>query len=64
MTTALTGSRIYEYRTKVLMSALKLEIKGMRRNGRSAYSILKEQFNLKGNKQSIYDQVSAIIALD
>jgi hypothetical protein len=65
MATALTGSQIDRHRIVVLLSALKLEMLGMKRSrGSTAYSILKKQFNLKGNKQSVYDQVSAMIALD
>lgn len=63
MTTAiLTGEQIPAYRTKVLLSALKLECLGMRRSGPSAYSILKREYNLKGNKQAVYSQLAAILA--
>ena len=48
-------------RLLVLKSALKLEISGLRRRGRSAYSIIKSEFNLKGNKQKVYDQFVAIV---
>lgn len=60
-TTVLTGDAIRIARTLTLQAMLKLEIKGMTRNGRSAYSILKEEFNLKGNKQKVYDQMAEII---
>jgi hypothetical protein len=43
-------------RMATLKSALSLELKGMTRRGRSVYSIIKEEFNLKGNKQRVYDQ--------
>ncbi len=62
MATVLTDSQITDYRAKVLLSALSLECKGMKRNGPSAYSIVKKEYNLKGNKQSAYDQLSAILA--
>ena len=45
------------YRLLTLRSALGLEIKGLKRHGRSAYSIIKEEFNFKGNKQKVYDQI-------
>jgi hypothetical protein len=65
MATVLTGSQINQYRILVLLSALKLEMLGIKRSrGSTAYSILKKEFNLKGNQQSVYDQVSAMIALD
>ena len=44
-----------------LRSALKLELLGMKRRGRSAYAIIKEEFNLKGNKQKVYDQFNQIV---
>ena len=55
-------SQIAAYRAKVLLSALSLECKGMKRNGPSVYSIVKREYNLKGSKQSVYDQFSAILA--
>ena len=48
-------------RLLVLKSALKLEISGFKRRGQSAYSIIKSEFNLKGNKQKVYDQFVAIV---
>lgn len=60
MANVLTGNQIDAYRAKVLLSALKLEILGMKRKGRSAYSIIKSEFNLKGNRQSVYDQLKLI----
>lgn len=65
MATVLTGSQIDQYRILVLLSALKLEMLGIKRSrGSTAYSILKKEFNLKGDKQSVYNQVSAMIVLD
>jgi len=60
MANVLTGNQIDAYRAKVLLSALKLEILEMKRKGRSAYSIIKSEFNLKGNHQSVYDQLKLI----
>ena len=48
-------------RLVTLRSALKLEILGMKRRGRSAYSIIKEEFNLKGSKQKVLLQLDKII---
>ncbi len=45
----------------VLKSALKLEIVGLKRRGRSAYSMIKATFSLKGNKQSVLEQFEKII---
>jgi hypothetical protein len=40
---------------------LKLEILGMTRRGRSAYSIIKQESGLRGSKISVYNQLSALI---
>ena len=61
MATVLTGQAIINYRARVLLSALRLECKGMKRHGASAYSIVKKEYNLKGGKQSVYDQLKLII---
>jgi hypothetical protein len=53
-------SNINKYRMKTLKQALKLETKGMKRRGRSVYSIVKQEFGLKGNKQSVYEQFCKI----
>ena len=62
MTTVITGKNIEVYRLMVLLSALKLEMLGIKRSkGRTAYSIIKSEFNLKGNRQSVYDQFKLIV---
>ena len=50
------------YRLLTLRSALQLEIKGLRKRGASAYSMIKEEFNLKGSKQKVLTQLNVIIA--
>ena len=40
--------------------ALKLEIKGMKRRGRSAYSIIKSEYGLKGSRASVLAQMEAM----
>jgi hypothetical protein len=62
MATVLTGEAITNYRKKVLLSALKLECLGMKRSGPSVYSIIKREYNLKGSKQSVYEQFKLMIA--
>tara|TARA_R100000152_G_C6558457_1_gene30222 strand:+ start:192 stop:392 length:201 start_codon:yes stop_codon:yes gene_type:complete len=59
--TLYTGYQIDRFRLLVLRSALKLEIKGMKKRGKSAYSTIKQEFNLKGNKQRVLDQLNDII---
>ena len=62
MATVLTGEAINNYRLKVLASALRLECLGMKRNGPSVYSMIKREYNLKGSKQSVYNQFQSMIA--
>lgn len=40
-----------------LKGAVKLEIIGLKRRGESASAIAKRRYGLKGNKQSVYDQL-------
>jgi hypothetical protein len=44
-----------------LKAMLSLELSGMKRRGRSIYSVIKNEFNMKGNKQSVYDQFCKLI---
>ena len=57
--TAITGSDIDLFRMSVLEKALKLELLGMKGRGRSAYAIIKSEFSIKGNRQSVYNQFAA-----
>ena len=59
----ITGNNINIYRMKVLLSALKLELLGMKRSRglQTAYSIIKHEYNLKGSKQKVYNQFETII---
>ena len=53
---------IAHLRRVTLLQALKLEIYGMNRGGRqSAYSIIKKDFKLKGNRQHVCDQFINLI---
>jgi len=52
---------IGNYRLFALKSALKLETLGMQRKGPSAYSIVKNEFGLRGSKFSVYKQFCAIL---
>ena len=54
---AITGNEHIDlFRMSVLEKALKLELLGMKSRGRSAYSIIKSEYGLKGNRQTVYDQ--------
>ena len=57
---AITGENIDLFRMSILEKALRLELLGMKGRGRSAYSVIKSEFGLKGNRQSVYDQFKAI----
>ena len=61
MATILTGDDIDRYQFVARKGALKLEILGMKRRGRSAYAICKEAYGLKGSKQSVFDQMEKLI---
>lgn len=62
MTTVITGEQhVRNARVLTLRSALGLELKGLKRRGRSVYSIVKQEFGFKGNKQRVYDQLDAYI---
>jgi len=52
-----SAEQIQMYRMMALKGALKLEILGMRKKGRSAYSLVKEEFGFKGNKQKVLKQL-------
>ena len=52
---AITGNNIDLFRMSVLEKALKLELLGMKGRGRSAYSVIKSEYGLKGNRQPVYD---------
>jgi len=56
-----TPQAIDGFRVRTLRSALKLEVLGMSRRGRSVYSIVKEEFGFKGSKQKVLDQLLAYI---
>lgn len=53
----ITSHQTQHARLLVLKAALSLEIKGMKRRGRSVYSIVRKELGFKGNKQRVYDQL-------
>lgn len=57
---ALTDAQIPVARMLVLKAALKLECLGMKRRGRSVYSIVKEEFSLRGSKASVLAQFTSL----
>ena len=50
------------YQMLVLRSALKLEMLGLKMSkGRTAYSVIKQMFNLKGSRQKVLNIFNEII---
>lgn len=62
MSQVITGSQIDTFRFKTLVSALRLEILGMKRRGTSAYVILKREYGLKGDKASVLKQATEMLS--
>ena len=62
MSTVITGDDWILFSFIALESVLRLEVKGMKRsNGRSAYSIVKDRYGLKGSKQRVLEQFNQIV---
>jgi len=63
MTTVLdTPEQIEMFRYKTLLKGLRLEILGMQMSrGKSCYSIIKQEFGLKGSKQKVFDQFKLML---
>jgi len=60
--TVITGAANIAFaRVLSLRGMLRLETKGLKRHGRSAYSIIKEEFGYRGNKQRVLDQINTFI---
>ena len=58
----ITGKdNIEMFRLLQMKSAIALEIKGLKHSRGSVYALVKKEFNLKGNKQKVYDQLCNII---
>jgi hypothetical protein len=63
--TVLTGDSILKFRHQVLLKGLELEIKGLNvSKGRSCYTIIKEEFNLKGNKIAVLTKFKELLNND
>ena len=59
--TVLTGNQIEAARLLTLRQALKLELRGMKRRGRTAYSILRGM-GFKGSREAVLAQLDDIRA--
>ena len=49
----ITGQQILDFRLLTLRKGLQLEIKGMRKSGRSCFQIIKSEFGLRGTRQQV-----------
>ena len=58
-----TPEGINFYQLCARRGALKLELKGMRRRGRTAYSICKQVYGLKGSRERVLAQMNDLIEL-
>ena len=56
-----TKEQIATYRFLVLRTALKLEIAGMKRHGRSVYSIVKSEYGLSGSRENVLRQMQTAV---
>ena len=57
-----TPEKIATYRMRVLLKGLEAELRGMQLcRGRSCYSVIKEEYGIKGNKQKVYNQFKEIV---
>jgi hypothetical protein len=54
--------QIQSFRLITLLSGIRAELKGFRlTRGRTCYSMVKQEFGLKGNKQKVYDQFEDLL---
>lgn len=56
-----TPEQIKLYRYFVMLSGLKLEIAGIKMRGGSCYAMVKREFNFKGNKTKVYNQLAEVL---
>ena len=60
MSMVIQGDQIGLARLMTLKKMLKLEVRGMKRAGRSAYSIIKSENGFRGSKQKVLDQLESM----
>ena len=59
--TVITGQHIGLYALLSLKARLKMEVVGLRGRGRSALSIAKDAYGLKGSREKVLAQLEAMI---
>jgi hypothetical protein len=52
---------IMRFHMKTQLSALRLELMGMRHSRGSVYAHIKKTYGLRGNKSSVYEQFKAMV---
>jgi len=55
-------NQILQFRMLTLRAGLRLEVKGLRRSGRSFFAIIKKEFGLKGTRESVLAQFDEMLA--
>lgn len=60
----LEQEQIAIFRLLTLRQMLKLEMQGMKRRGRSAYSIIKAELGLKGSRETVFKELSTLLGKD
>jgi len=60
MSMVIQGDQIGLARLMTLKKMLRLEVRGMKRSGRSAYSIIKSEYGFRGSKQKVLDQLESM----
>jgi len=56
-----TPASIAFFQLAARKGALAMELRGMKRRGRSVYSICKSEYGLRGNRESVYEQMCALV---
>ena len=56
-----TGHGVKVHALCSMRMRFRLEIKGVKFKGRSMYAIVKDQYGLKGNRISVYDQFHDLV---
>ncbi len=57
-----TPDKIETFRLRVMIGALKLEIKGMKRRGRQVSGIIRKEFGFLGDKDDLLVQMQDLVS--
>ena len=56
MSQVFTGHGVTMFALLAIKGRLRLEMEGLKGRGQTMYSLVKERFGFKGNRQAVYDQ--------